>query len=1268
MDTQLQMQPEKYEESRADSDDGALHDVHRRFETFVAALWWCALIFGTSYLVVVYLIPLATDTHVPVIPGRRMVELLICGCLSSAAAMRTVIHLLVDRPVVSVDGEFLFVEVGNKVFGSICFQLGALQIEELTAEEQPTYDTSMLLAIRMGMDNRTSVTYEAGVAEGSPFLRIVVTLVGESEAELRDGLQREATRLEAIMLTMFDGAQVAMLAGEALQRAVVSSCSSEAAGDRGLMELGHCKEKGIIIRGIPMAKMTRGNSQVGRFLTTLLKQGWSASLSCTITKAAPSKERKHLESEWRSIRDKERRSQDSLADQALKKRLISEYATLANEAVWFDTTTIVLVRNDDPLVLDAMRGLVLSIWGGSGTIEVRDMKASTRTQLRRVTRRHIQPTRLPAEKVVAYFSPPTQQLPIVTSARVPTFPIPPADAIDNQLVIGHCLFRGRRLRTVGLQPEWLTEHVLVLGATGTGKTTMVKTLMVELSKKTDVPWWIFDVKGSEYSDLSTYGVDDVTVLTPGFDPSVVLDVLRAEDGEEEEQHAYALFRIIRELLHERSESTELTPAMERLLADAVLEAVQSDEGSIRGLQMIVERVAEASGVGVLTRDALVNRLRVLTREPLGSILKGGEDAIRISELMGRRVVFDLRYVSMVGGMDAARILYNLVAKRIFDHGMRRGLARGLQHVVVLEEASNLVPESYVRQDAADVSTGESMVLLQRATGQGVIVVSTRPNVSSNILANAATRIMFRLPYDSAVGARYMSLDSEQERYLRVMPRGHALVAIPSTETFEIETEPLKSVDRAVPSHATDSPEIEDSVTPLNQDAETAEVRGTTIATDTLFDEVVRSVTARLSVKPGIVHSALCSLIEGIIPSARTDEVVDELLAIGLLEREAIAIAAGGFVYALAGKVREAVAGVIMEYIAEAVKSRGGTVKRLDNRKLIVNRQLVMVVPEHIERRTMDEIVDRIAHTRSGHENEVENIVVVVRGSVAATMIRELLDGEEYDAVTIVSAFASSLDAVVDEALAHDAPSKEEQDHGEMAMTMSGAGDAQVATDMPSTDCGSRAGEQSLMCPIAEWRPRPMSRATEQKIWVQLLHDFVESADGRVEWDDLVQFIDTTAAQSAKGRVTSLDIEEGRQALVEMLADETLVAVRIQDVALEVLDEGLWIVTPKVLGEVKHEVIVRLEERLRRAYGNVRKGHENYDICAGQTSVVVFPSQERLKTLAQTGADAVCRECSTNRIVCILSAEEYLDSGMMLPDYLRVATVWEAISASSLLWE
>ena len=343
-----------------------------------------------------------------------------------------------------------------------------------------------------------------------------------------------------------------------------------------------------------------------------------------------------------------------------------------------------------------------------------------------------------------------------------------------------------------LQLENSQSVVMFVGVNGGGKTTLVKHIVAQLSDKTDTPWWIFDVKGSEYAGLARQKEREITVLRPGLDTSFVISLMDS-NAEGDEGYAYSTFVMLRELLKERGDSSELSPAMERLLRESVIELSKSlDENhSVQSLSDMISTLASNDRTGTMTRDALLNRLQILFQEPLSDILRGGSDAIDISSLLDKRIILDLSYVARVGGMDSARILYNLIAKRIFEGAMKRGIVPGLHHVVVLEEANNLVPESYSKHSSADVTTGESMVLLQRATGQGVIVVSTRPNISSNILANTATKIVFRLPYDSQVGGRFLSLNLEQETYLRSIKCGRALVSIPNTETFEVATSECK---------------------------------------------------------------------------------------------------------------------------------------------------------------------------------------------------------------------------------------------------------------------------------------------------------------------------------------------------------------------------------------------------------------------------------------------------------------------------------------------
>ena len=127
--------------------------------------------------------------------------------------------------------------------------------------------------------------------------------------------------------------------------------------------------------------------------------------------------------------------------------------------------------------------------------------------------------------------------------------------------------------------------------------------------------------------------------------------------------------------------------MEKLLRDSVMRMAETlDQGN--SVQFLVKVISELAGndrIGSMTRDALLNRLEIVTREPLGSILGGESETVRFSDLLHERAIFDLSHVARMGGMDSARLLYNLVAKRIFDSAMKRGVAEGLHHIVVLEE-------------------------------------------------------------------------------------------------------------------------------------------------------------------------------------------------------------------------------------------------------------------------------------------------------------------------------------------------------------------------------------------------------------------------------------------------------------------------------------------------------------------------------------------------------------------------------------------------------
>jgi len=1218
------------------------------------------------YLLSVYVLPLIGLIDQPLVPLKGYVEMVICFVPVFSGLSLTLRKIRLQNPVISNVNSIFFVTLGDHVIGTCCLDVmsvsGSIYLDE---NGKPRYIDSMLLAMRAGMNKSVNIGFEAGVSNGEPFLRIFITAAGSSKDQIDEILRREATRAEAILLSSLNNVELKLLDGDLLQDAILTNMEDVYIDSQNLVfkKKNHSLRL-ISFQGLPRIFPTQETTQIGTFISTAIKQGYTTSMTCVFSTAKPGKEKHVLESQWKHIQAKEKRNEESLKDHTSKKKLLARYEEIHDRAGWFDTSVyfkiVVPIDGNVDTHLEGISGLVYSIWGGGDSIKLIHRKISRRTIFRILTRRHLKRRRMHTAQLSSFVNTPVQQLPVIASKQAPVFPVPKKELIDNELVIGKAVFGGRLLSNVGLEIDWLREHVAILGATGTGKTTVVKHLMAQLSEKTSVPWLIFDVKGSEYLDLVGHDESDVMVLKPGFDVSFVINLIDTEMADDE-NHAHSTFVILRELLNERGDSSELSPAMEKGLRDSIFRVLDTlDEGN--SVQFLISKIIELAGndrTGIMTRDALLNRLEILTREPLGSILKGGPTTVQFSDLLNKRVIFDLSYVARIGGMDSARLLYNLIAKRIFDNAMRRGISEGLHHIVVLEEASNLVPESYTRQSAADITTGESMVMLQRATGQGVVVISTRPNISSNILANTATKIVFRLPYDSQVGGRFLSLSDSQEQYLKTLKRGRALMSIPHTETFEIATKLfpaiLKQDEESIPTESDSNlifesdktDKVEEVVKQIDMpDSKKESVEQTLVfnRTDRLGSHVIAFLAAEGWATEEEIRN-LIAVLDSSIVDDDISEIIHNLVSLGSMERESLALVNGGFVFALPGQVLKAVRHVILEYISGKLGLEYNSSENSGLPDIVFGNKAVVVIPEHLRASSLNLALEKIRNHMNKLQNSVSELFVIVRGSVAAAKLRELMDSsEEFNDVNVVSAFPRFLDSVIDNLTYESSISKESS----VQTNLSDTTDVDEDVDLIGAihDIGSAT-----------------NRAIQIRLWFGLIQDLVDISNGQVKWEELLEFIETTALQSLKGRSAPLNIEEGKRALTELLADEVLIALRVNEESQFVeLTEGLWLVNSSVLKSLKEKAVAVIERELSKHHSSVSKNHGYYDLCVDNISYVIFPNQQQLNTLLHLHSDIACRNCRSTKVVCVLTASEYLEDSVTTPSNLIIKTIDDNISA------
>lgn len=1234
------------------------------------AIWldrvWILGILGVLlYFITVYLLPLFRVTTTPIFPFKTAIEVIICFIPIATSIVLSKLNMKQISLTVSIENDIVLIDHNGHNIGLCCLEIVSTA-SSISVDDNglPKYNSSMLLAMRAGMDKSVNMAFEAGVSNGEPFLRIFISAANSNSSIIKEKVRREATRAEAILLSSLNMIDLRILEGNELEETAALFVNSKEYSPGDVFKESVDESILMILKGNPRVNPSVEASQVGTFISTSMKQGYSVTMTCIFSAAKPGRERQKLEGKWKTIQSKEKRKEESLKDHALKKQLVSQYEEIQDDVGWFDSTVYFVIRanasTDIDEVIEGVSGLIQSIWGGHDSIKLDVRKITRRTALKLFSRAHLRKQRIHVSRLVSFVNTPVRKLPVIGPEVAPMFQIPSRESLGRDLVIGDTIFDGRPFSNAKLNVEWLREHVAILGATGTGKTTLVKHLVSQLSDETDIPWWIFDVKGSEYAGLAMQKEREITILRPGLDTTFVINLMDS-NTKNAEGAAYSTFIMLKELLKEKGDSSELSPAMERLLRESVMKLANSleENNSVQSLAEIVAASASNDRMGNMTRDALLNRLQILFQEPLGEILRGGPDAIDISSLIEKRIILDLSYVARIGGMDSARILYNLIAKRIFECAMKRGIVPGLHHIVVLEEANNLVPESYSRSSSADVTTGESMVLLQRATGQGVVVVSTRPNISSNILANTATKIVFRLPYDSQIGGKFLSLNDEQETYLRSMKCGRALVSIPNTETFEIatklfidqvllETKTLKTeLENEI--HQKSQPILVEPVIPVEKKIERPKEKQSNEkeAQTVVFDRVGRfgnHVVAYLASAGMSTEQEIRDLLTSLDPTVMDDdisEVIRDLVALGTIEREALSLVPGGFVFTLPENGLEAIRKVIVAYIFDklGMEHNGPTTNKEqpDWPDMIIEEKAVVILPQLLRASSMEATMTKIRHYMEMLRNGISELFVVVRGSVAAAKLRELLDKyEEFDDVRVVSAFPSSLDSMI-ENLSRGAVNKNDK-----------------------TEVGEDA---DLIGAMHEIGPAT-SRAIQIRLWFGLIQDFVDLSNGMIKWEVLLDFIETTAIQSHKGRSAPLTVDEGRRALTELLADEVLIALRTNDDESKFieLEQGLWIVNSSVLKKLKESATEIIESELRKHHSQVSRNHGYYDLCANNTSYVIFPNQQQLSTLLNLHSEVACRTCKSSKVVCILTASEYLEDSVVTPGNLIIKTMDDNVSA------
>lgn len=379
--------------------------------------------------------------------------------------------------------------------------------------------------------------------------------------------------------------------------------------------------------------------------------------------------------------------------------------------------------------------------------------------------------------------------------------------------IGRRLSGGQETTDFSLPLKYINRHTLVVGASGWGKTTTIKTMLAYLWRRHHIPFLVIEPRKLEYRDLLALdGFEELRVITIGRDDisPVRINLLAPPPGVRCENHAgrvASILRLAMPLGHPIP--SLLPPAIERAYRkagweeDTILEdglrppSLRDLAGTFDEVFLTAGYKGEALNVGT----AFQVRLRGLLAGSRGRVLDTVESSDP-TEWLQYPAVIELDQAEA----DDVGIFSALFLQHVRAAANRRGRSRTLRHVTVLEEAHVVLGQSDKARAAggdgdrlqADAMTAWCEAIAElRASGEGFMLSSNSPSgLVPAALPNTSLRMLQHT--ESAKERNVVLDDADASPAVRALAadlgEGMALVRTPEAQEMQlIRVEPPTEV-------------------------------------------------------------------------------------------------------------------------------------------------------------------------------------------------------------------------------------------------------------------------------------------------------------------------------------------------------------------------------------------------------------------------------------------------------------------------------------------
>lgn len=349
-----------------------------------------------------------------------------------------------------------------------------------------------------------------------------------------------------------------------------------------------------------------------------------------------------------------------------------------------------------------------------------------------------------------------------------------------------------------LSKKQLTQHLLISGVPGSGKTNTSLYLLETLWREHRIPWMVLEPAKTEYrglravsslqNDLLIFTLGDERVAPLRFNPFEVPATINLDS------HMGALLDLF-------AVSMSMWGPLPNVVEQLIQEAYKRKGFTILGdnsnllppqfsdLVTLIPEIVPKLGYKKETTDeitaALSVRLNKFCRGALGRMLNTAQ-SVPFDELMQRPVILEM---SQITNSDDRAFIMGLILNRCYEYWIaRRHEATGeLKHLILVEEAHNLLANASesANQEQANpkgkaVRNFANMLAEVRGFGQGIAIAEQNPNsLVPDVMVNTNIKLAHRVVEASNREAlsRSMLLTPQQEKSLAALGTGQMLYYI-----------------------------------------------------------------------------------------------------------------------------------------------------------------------------------------------------------------------------------------------------------------------------------------------------------------------------------------------------------------------------------------------------------------------------------------------------------------------------------------------------------